>query len=120
MIIVLIIPLCKLLLNRLGNWFIRILFRIRYNDITNAFKCYTREVIDNIRPLRSASFDLTVEMPLKAIIKGYKWCVIPINWYGRKEGASKWKIKELGAQYMAIIFYVWFKKIWGMLSGKRG
>ncbi|MDW8055349.1 MAG: glycosyltransferase family 2 protein, partial [Elusimicrobiota bacterium] len=33
-------PLVKLIFNRLGNWFIKILFGIKYNDVSNAFKAY--------------------------------------------------------------------------------
>ena len=43
----------KLGLNRAANTFIRLLFGLRYNDLTNAFKLYRREVIDGIQPLLS-------------------------------------------------------------------
>src|SRR5207247_10482352 len=36
----------KLILNRIANHVIRLLFGLRYNDITNAFKLYRRNVID--------------------------------------------------------------------------
>src|SRR3990172_203774 len=39
-------PLIKLAANRVANTFLRILFRIRLNDTTNAFKAYRREVIE--------------------------------------------------------------------------
>ena len=43
-------PRHKLLINRIANLFIRLLFGLQYNDITNAFKCYRRTVIDGVRP----------------------------------------------------------------------
>jgi dolichol-phosphate mannosyltransferase len=104
-------PWHKLILNRLGNWFIQMLFWLPYNDVTNAFKCYRREAIDGIRPLVSCHFNLTVEMPLKAIVRGYTWCVLRTNWYGRDKGESKWKIKELGSRYTFIMLYVWLEKL---------
>lgn len=103
-------PWHKLILNRLGNLFIQLLFWLPYNDVTNAFKCYSRKAIEGISPLISCHFNLTVEMPLKAIIRGYKWCVVPTNWYGRVEGYSKWNIKEMGSRYMFIILYLWLEK----------
>ncbi len=103
-------PVHKLILNRCGNIFIQLLFLLSYNDITNAFKCYRRNVIDGIKPLVARHFNLTVEMPLKAIIRGYKWKQIPINWHGRKRGISKWKINEMGSRYLFIILYVWLEK----------
>jgi len=103
-------PWNKLILNRLGNFFIQVLFLLPYNDVTNAFKCYSRKAIEGMSPLISCHFNLTVEMPLKAIIRGYKWCVIPTNWQGRDKGISKWKIKEMGSRYLFILFYLWLEK----------
>ena len=103
-------PKHKLILNRLANWFIMTLFRLRCNDITNAFKCYRREVIEGMQPLLSPHFNLTVEMPLKAIVRGYSYAVIPITWTNRKAGISKLKIKEMGSRYLFIVLYMWLEK----------
>ncbi len=102
-------PVHKLAMNRLANWFIRILFRLRYNDITNAFKCYRREAIEGMQPLISAHFNLTVQMPLKAIVRGYTFAVVPISWTNRKSGMSKLKIKEMGSRYLFIVLHVWLE-----------
>ncbi len=104
-------PRHKMVLNRLANAFIRILFRLDHNDITNAFKCYRRCVIDGIQPLLSAHFNLTVEMPLKAIIRGYSYVKCPISWTNRKAGESKLKIKEMGSRYLFIVLNCWLEKI---------
>ncbi len=103
-------PRHKLVLNRLANAFIRVLFRLDHNDITNAFKCYRRSVVDGIQPLLSAHFNLTVEMPLKAIIRGYSYVKLPISWTNRKSGESKLKIKEMGSRYLFIVLYCWLEK----------
>jgi len=100
----------KLFLNRLANWFIKILFGIKHNDITNAFKAYRRNVIDGIRPFLSHHFNLTVEMPLKAIARGFSFATVPISWTNRKTGISKLKIKEMGSRYLFIVLYVWLEK----------
>jgi dolichol-phosphate mannosyltransferase len=103
-------PLVKLVMNRAANAFIAALFGIRYNDITNAFKCYCREVIAGIEPILSPHFNITVELPLKAIVRGYSWTVLPTNWYDRRHGASKFKIKEMGSRYLFIVLYVLIEK----------
>jgi dolichol-phosphate mannosyltransferase len=103
-------PIHKLILNRMANWFIKVLFRLRFNDVTNAFKCYRREVIEGISPLISPHFNLTVEMPLKAIVRGYSFAVVPINWISRKTGVSRLKINEMGSRYLFIVLYVWLEK----------
>jgi len=101
----------KLLLNRAANWFIRILFGFRYNDVTNAFKCYRSEVVRAMQPLISPHFNLTVEMPLKAIVRGYSYAVVPISWTNRKAGVSKLRIKEMGSRYLFIVLYLWLEKL---------
>ena len=102
-------PRLKLTINRLANWFIRILFRHRYNDTTNAFKAYKREVIETIQPLLSKHFNLTVEMPLKAIVRGHDYAVIPTDWTNRATGVAKLKMKEMGSRYLFIVLYVWLE-----------
>ncbi len=103
-------PLLKYLLNRLANHFIRVLFRISLNDTTNAFKAYRKTVITGCSPLLSLHFNLTVELPLKAIVRGYSWTVIPISWRNRQSGIAKFKIKEMGSRYFFIIMYIWLEK----------
>ena len=103
-------PVHKLLVNRMANWFVKVIFGIRYNDITNAFKCYRRPVVDAMQPLISPHFNLTVEMPLKAIIRGYSFAVVPIRWTNRKTGISKLKLKEMGSRYLFIVLYLWLEK----------
>lgn len=103
-------PLHKLVVNRLANLFIQILFGIKYNDVTNAFKAYRREVIDGTSPLLSHHFNLTVEMPLKAITRGYSYTTIPITWRNRTTGVSKLKLKEMGSRYLFIVLYVFLEK----------
>jgi dolichol-phosphate mannosyltransferase len=97
-------------LNRWANTFVRLLFRVRYNDITNAFKAYRREVIEGCRPILSPHFNLTVELPLKAIVRGFSWKVIPITWRNRRSGVAKLKIREMGSRYFFIVAYVWLEK----------
>jgi dolichol-phosphate mannosyltransferase len=102
-------PLPKLILNRIVNLSIQVMFRHGYNDTTNAFKAYRREVIDNIRPLLSNHFNLTVEMPLKAVTRGHTFKVIPISWNNRSSGISKLRLREMGSRYMFIVLYVFFE-----------
>ncbi|HRE32415.1 MAG TPA: glycosyltransferase family 2 protein [Candidatus Berkiella sp.] len=104
-------PLHKKILNRLANNFIRVLFQFRYNDITNAFKCYRRHVIVGLQPLLAHHFNLTVELPLKSIIRGYQYAVIPNAWYNRKEGVSKLKIREMGSRYLFIVLYCLIERL---------
>jgi dolichol-phosphate mannosyltransferase len=103
-------PLPKYVLNRAFNLFIRLLFRFKFNDTTNAFKAYRTTTLQGLRPFLAPHFNLTVELPLKTIVRGYSWTVIPITWRNRRVGVAKLKIKEMGARYMFIVLYVWLEK----------
>jgi dolichol-phosphate mannosyltransferase len=103
-------PQVKLLVNRMANCFLRVVFAVRLNDTTNAFKAYRREVIDGCRPLISPHFNLTVELPLKAIVRGFSWTMIPITWRNRRTGGSKLRLREMGSRYLFICMYVWLEK----------
>jgi dolichol-phosphate mannosyltransferase len=103
-------PWLKLRINRLANMFIRVLFRIKLNDTTNAFKAYRRSTLEGCRPFLSPHFNLTVELPLKAIVRGYSWTCIPITWRNRRTGVAKLKIKEMGSRYFFIVAYVWLER----------
>ena len=103
-------PWLKLKINRLANTFIRFLFGIKLNDTTNAFKAYRKTTLDGCRPFLSPHFNLTVELPLKTIVRGYSWKVIPITWRNRRTGVAKLKIKEMGSRYFFIVAYVWLEK----------
>jgi dolichol-phosphate mannosyltransferase len=103
-------PKVKLLVNRMANLFIRLLFRIPLNDTTNAFKAYRRSVIQGCEPLIAPHFNLTVEIPLKAIVRGFTWTVVPITWRNRRYGQAKLKIKEMGSRYFFICAYIWLEK----------
>lgn len=103
-------PRVKLVMNRLFNRMIRVLFHIKLNDTTNAFKAYRRTAIEGCRPLIAPHFNLTVELPLKTIVRGYSWTVIPITWRNRRSGEAKLKLKEMGSRYFFICLYVWLEK----------
>ena len=103
-------PRHKLIVNRLANLFIQVLFGLKFNDTTNAFKIYRKEVIEGISPLLSHHFNLTVEMPLKAIVRGYSYTTIPITWRNRTTGVSKLKLKEMGSRYLFIVLSIWLEK----------
>lgn len=113
-------PRAKFILNRLTNTMIRVLFGIRYNDVTNAFKLYSRETIDGLKPFMSHHFNLTVELPLKVIVRGYSYAIVPNYWTNRTSGESKLKIKEMGGRYFFIILYCLLEKWLSRGDYKKG
>ena len=103
-------PMLKKRINRVANWIVKVVFRLKYNDCTNAFKMYRKETIEGIKPFLAPHFNLTLELPLKAMVRGYSYTVIPYSWTNRKYGESKLKIKEMGSRYFFIMLYCLIEK----------
>jgi dolichol-phosphate mannosyltransferase len=102
-------PRLKLVINRVVNLGIRLLFAHGYNDTTNAFKAYRREVIETVKPLLSHHFNLTVELPLKAVVRGHSYAIVPIRWTNRTRGTSKLRLQEMGSRYLFIVLMVFLE-----------
>lgn len=109
-------PIVKLIYNRIFNFLTALLFLVKYNDFTNAFKIYQKDVLLEIFPIVSENFNVFLELPLKIISRDYTFKIIPIGWINRKKGKSKFKIKELGSRYIFTLAYCWLEKL---LLGKK-
>tara|TARA_B100001564_G_C20602421_1_gene653375 strand:+ start:552 stop:1265 length:714 start_codon:yes stop_codon:yes gene_type:complete len=103
-------PFQKLILNRVFNLFVSLIFWNKFNDYTNAFKIYKKEVLLSVKPLVSESFNIFLEIPLKIISRNYNYSIIPISWSGRKKGKAKFKIKELRSKYLFTLIYCFIEK----------
>ncbi len=112
-------PKTKLYINRLANFIVRVSMGIRYNDCTNAFKLYKKTTIDGIKPFLASHFNLTLELPLKSIVRGYSYAVLPNSWRNRKAGESKLKIKEMGSRYFFILLYCLIEKFFSRGDYKK-
>lgn len=104
-------PRLKLIINRTVNRILQILFLTRHNDLTNAFKAYRSNVINDIMPLQACHFNITIEMSLSALIRKYRIASMPIKWNGRNWGSSKLKLREMGRRYLATLLKIWFERI---------
>lgn len=103
-------PRLKKIINRISNSIIRMVFRLKYNDTTNAFKMYRKETIEGLKPFLAPHFNLTIELPLKVIIRGYSYAVVPNMWRNRKHGKSNLRIREMGSRYFFILLYCLIEK----------
>jgi dolichol-phosphate mannosyltransferase len=102
-------PILKMIFNRAGNLLAKILLRTDLNDFTNGFKIYKKKCLINLYPLFSKSFNIFFEIPLKFIIRGFKFKVIPISYHNRTVGEAKFKIYELAFKYFFTLLYIFFE-----------
>jgi dolichol-phosphate mannosyltransferase len=112
-------PFHKLIINRIANNIIKIFIGTRYNDATNAFKLYRRETIAGLKPFLAPHFNLTIELSLKSIVRGYSYAVLPNSWKNRKSGVSKLKIREMGSRYFFILMYCFIEKFFSRGDFKK-
>jgi len=103
-------PFQKLILNRIFNLFVSLIFWNKYNDYTNAFKIYKTKILKDLMPLVSESFNIFLEIPLKVISRKYNYKIVPIKWMGRKKGKAKFQIKELRSKYLFTLIYCFIEK----------
>lgn len=104
-------PPLKLAVNRAVNTLLRLLFMNSCNDLTNAFKLYRRTAIQGLGPLQASHFNITIELSLSCVIRGYRIAEIPVNWYGRTWGMSKLKLRQMGRRYLATLLKIWFERL---------
>ena len=104
-------PSLKLIVNRIVNRFVQLMFWCRFNDLTNAFKAYRTDVIRDCGPYRSCHFNITIDMSLSALIRGYRIAQIPVRWTGRTWGMSNLRMVEMGRRYLATLVKVFAERL---------
>jgi dolichol-phosphate mannosyltransferase len=107
-------PLFKLLLNRLINFIICVLFYTTYSDTTNAFKLYRRNVILKLKPYVSVHYNITVELPIKIMTRGFNYAVLPNSWKNQNGLVTRLKVIKMANRYWFSILYCLLEKL---LSG---
>jgi dolichol-phosphate mannosyltransferase len=84
-------PFHRLLLSEAANVYCRLLLRLRVRDCTSGFRCYTRELLENVKldAIVSQGYSFQIEMVHRAVRLGYPVVEVPIRFEDRVAGASK-------------------------------
>jgi dolichol-phosphate mannosyltransferase len=84
-------PLSRVLMSYVASIYVRMITGMRIMDTTAGFKCYRKEVLQNIRldKVKSIGYGFQIEMKFKTWKLGYKIVEVPIIFTDRKLGASK-------------------------------
>jgi dolichol-phosphate mannosyltransferase len=84
-------PLSRVLMSYMASIYVRVITGMRIMDTTAGFKCYRKEVLENIHPdhIKSVGYGFQIEMKFTTWKMGYKIVEIPIIFTDRKLGASK-------------------------------
>jgi len=84
-------PFKRLFLSYFASFYVRIITKMKIKDPTGGFKCFKREVLENIglEKVRSEGYSFQVEINYKVYKKGFKIKEIPIVFTDRTFGNSK-------------------------------
>jgi len=88
----------------------RILFNLPVYDITNAFRAFRPELINQIK-LENNNFAISPEFAIKAHLAGYKLAEVPTTYSERKIGEAKTKLFKMGLFYYKMLFRYWLKSL---------
>lgn len=98
-------PWLKKLLSRIAGVSLYHLIGLPTHDVTNSFKMYTKEVLENIAIESNGGFELGMEVVLKAFFKGYKITEVPSIWHDRSTGKSRFRLFKWLPKYL---HWYWF------------
>ncbi len=108
-------PLRRLILSYGASVYTRIITGLPLKDCTSGFKCFKREVLENI-PLdkvKSNGYSFQIEMNFKAWKRGYKIKEIPIIFYDRTVGQSKMN-KKIMREAALMVWKLKLKSLFGI------
>lgn len=93
-------------LSRLYSRFVSLFSTVPCRDVSNSFKAYRRRLWETV-PTRGTSFDLSVELTVKAAARGYRIAEVPATWTNRAAGQSSFAmLRELPAYCRWLLFAV--------------
>jgi dolichol-phosphate mannosyltransferase len=107
-------PLIRLFISVMASKYTRIITGMPIHDCTSGFKCFRREVLENIplEEVSSSGYSFQIEMNFKAWKRGYRIKEVSIIFYDRTEGSSKMSKKII----VEAIFMVWKLKIYSLFG----
>lgn len=81
----------RLLISSFGNWYARTVTGLRFSDLTGGFKCYRRCVLEavDLDRVHSIGYAFQIEMTWWAVQRGLRVGEVPIIFYGRDHGETK-------------------------------
>jgi dolichol-phosphate mannosyltransferase len=97
--------LVRQMISRGGSLYARTILGVGLRDLTGGFKCFRREVLENIDldSVRSEGYSFQIEMTYRTIKAGYRVCEVPIVFVDRRIGQSKMSRKI----FLEAVYMVW-------------
>jgi len=100
-------PVVKKIINRLGAMLLYFMFGCPFDDLTGSMKMYRNDIMDEIWPRIAKSFDINLEIALRAVKLRLNIKEIPVKWKNRKFGKSKFRLFFDSYQYLKTAYKIW-------------
>lgn len=99
------------LISRGGTIYAKTILGMAIKDLTSGFKCFRREVLKKIdlNNIQSDGYAFQIELTYKAAQKGFKIKEIPITFYERNSGISKFS-KKIFFEAMSVVWKLRLEK----------
>ena len=108
----------RVVLSRGANLFAKAMLGLRAHDCTAGFRCYQREVLEqiNLDEIRSEGYSYLIEMLHRVQQAGFRVGEVPILFVNRRRGASKISRREI-FRAMVTVLRLWQARI--ALPGRK-
>src|SRR5262249_56510186 len=93
-------PWLKGALVRGGNLALRHVARLPSTDASNGFRLFSRRVIEGIVVESDRGFCYSIELLVKAHRLGWKIGEVPVRWFERRHGESRFRVLEWLPDYL--------------------
>ncbi len=99
------------LISKGGTIYAKTILSLPIKDLTSGFKCFRREVLEKIdlNNIQSDGYAFQIELTYKATLLGFKIKEVPITFFERKTGTSKFS-KKIFWEAMWMVWKLKFKK----------
>lgn len=98
-------PWLKALLARGSAFLLFHLAGVPTHDPSNGFRLFSRRVLETIPIESTVGFTYSLELLAKCHRLGWKISEVPVAWYERKSGTSRFRILKWLPHYLVWFFY---------------
>jgi dolichol-phosphate mannosyltransferase len=110
--------------SRAACWTLAHFARFPVHDATNAFRLFSRRLLDAVTIESSVGFTFSIELAAKCHRLGWTFRELPARWFERSEGKSRFRVFEWLPSYLRWYFYIFgtthFRFQYAQPSGKNG
>ncbi|MGB7538471.1 MAG: glycosyltransferase family 2 protein [Anaerolineales bacterium] len=91
---------------QIAAWTLAHIARFPAHDPTNAFRLFSRRLLDAVPIESTQGFTFSIELTAKCHRLGWKIAEVPAQWRERSEGKSRFRVFDWAGSYLRWYFYI--------------